>query len=86
MTTFSSTDDQQPLTTSYSFSVTQSLPGKSVAEFGYVGSQTAHGWMDPLAGINQVPLGALFQADPITGAPANPGSANIDNYRPMRNY
>jgi hypothetical protein len=86
MTAFSSIDDQQPLTTSYSFSVTQALPGKSVAELGYVGSQTAHGWLDPLTGINQVPLGGLFKPDPITGAPADPGSANLDNYRPLRNY
>jgi hypothetical protein len=86
MTAFSSTDDQRPLTTSYSFSVTQALPAKSVAEFGYVGSSTTHGWLDPLTAINQVPLGALFKPDPITGAAANPGSANLDDYRPMRNY
>ena len=86
MTAMSSTDDQQPLTASYSISITQSLPFRSVMEMSYIGSKTTHGWLDPLTGINQVPLGALFKPDPITGAKADPGSANIDNYRPMRNY
>jgi hypothetical protein len=86
VTAFSSTDDEQPLTSSYSFTITQALPAKSVAEFGYIGSKTTNGWMDPLDQPNLVPLGALFKSDPITGAAANPGSANTDDYRPMTNY
>jgi hypothetical protein len=87
LTAMSSTDSEEPLTSSYSFSVDQAVPGHSVAEFGYVGSKTTNGYIGGgLGNINNVPLGALFQPDPITGAPANPGSANLDDYRPMTNY
>jgi hypothetical protein len=87
VTAVNSTDDEEPLTTNYSFSVTQALPAHSVAEFSYVGNQTTHAFLgNTLANINNVPLGALFNPDPITGAPADPGSANLDDYRPMTNY
>ena len=87
VTAMSSTDSQEPLTTTYSLAVTQALPARSVGELAYVGNQTSHALLeDGLANINNVPIGALFQRDPITGAPPNPGTANIDDYRPMMNY
>ena len=43
LTAMSSTDSEEPLTSSYSFSVDQAVPGHSVAEFGYVGSKTTNG-------------------------------------------
>jgi len=87
VTAMMSGDDEEPLTTTYSFTITQAMPGRSVAEFGYVGNQTTHALRENgLANINNVPVGALFRSDPITGAPANPGTANLDDYRPMTNY
>ena len=63
------------------------MPAHSVAELGYVGNQTTHALLEGgLGNINNVPVGALFGRDPITGAPANPGNASLDDYRPMTNY
>jgi len=87
VTAMLSGDDEEPLTTTYSLTITQAVPGHSVTEFGYIGNQTTHALReDGLANINNVPVGALFRSDPITGAPAAPGTANLDDYRPMTNY
>ena len=87
VTAMSSTDSEEPLTTTYSFTVTQAMPAHSAAELGYVGNQTTHALREGgLANINNVPVGALFAPNPITGAAANPGNANLDDYRPMTNY
>lgn len=87
VTAMDSSDSQEPLTTTYSFTIRQAMPAHSVAEFGYVGNQTTHALLeDGLANINNVPVGALFGPDPVTGASANPGAANLDDYRPRTNY
>jgi len=82
-----------PTTYMYNFTVDQKLPWQSVLEVAYVGNQSTNvllggGSSAVLSGgdiINQnkMPLGALFNADPITGVvspnPENisgPGSAN----------
>ncbi len=67
-------DDQQPLTTTYSFSVSQRMPGNSVFDIAYVGNQSNHLLTDnastnavqteDLRDINAVPVGSFFKPDP----------------------
>jgi hypothetical protein len=68
------TDDQEPLTYTYSFSVSQRFPGNSVFDIAYVGNQSTHLLTDNAASnavqvqdlrdINAVPVGSFFKADP----------------------
>lgn len=68
------TDDQQPLTTTYSFSVSQQLPRGFVFDIGYVGNHSEHLLTDNMSNtslqqgdtrnVDAVPLGAMFQPDP----------------------
>lgn len=66
--------NDMPLTTSYSFTVDQTLPKSFLWEVSYVGNHGEHGINT--VNINSVPLGALLK---------NP-NANADSYRPMDNY
>jgi hypothetical protein len=85
-----------PYANTYSFGVAQALPGHTVAEFSYVGSMSRNQLLDGsqnLLDVNPVPLGAFFQADPVTGVLVNPaplttgGPTLVPNdYRPLRNY
>ncbi|MFB3922871.1 MAG: carboxypeptidase regulatory-like domain-containing protein [Terriglobia bacterium] len=54
------TDDEQPLVTTYVFSIDQRLPGKFLLELSYVGNHTD--FMQANPNINAVPLGGLFDA------------------------
>jgi len=73
-------DDQQPLTYSYSFTVSQRLPDRSLFEAAYVGNRSEHLLREgSLANGNSVPMGALL-------ATPNPDSADSDQFRPYRNY
>jgi hypothetical protein len=82
-------DHTTPTTASYNFTIDQQLPWKTALEVAYVGSQSANvligggnsavlngtgagGFLD----VNKIPLGALFQADPITGV-ISPNPENI---------
>jgi hypothetical protein len=58
----SGTDSQVPLTTSYSFSVSQRLPFASMLEVSYVGNQSKYQFNTTGVGtnINVVPYGTLF--------------------------
>jgi len=66
------TDNEQPLTYTYSFTVTQQMPKNFLFEIGYVGNQShdllmdagAPNTMGNLQNINAIPLGGLFQPDP----------------------
>jgi hypothetical protein len=66
------TDNEQPLTYTYSFTVTQQMPDSFVFEIGYVGNQSHDLLMDAgspstmanIQNINAIPLGGLFQPDP----------------------
>jgi len=64
------------------------MPWRSVFEISYVGSMSQHLLVDgAAANINLVPLGGLFQPDPVTGAPADPGgNVNVNDYKPYLNY
>jgi hypothetical protein len=69
------TDNHQPVTYSYSFTISQRLPTAILWETSYVGNRSE----DQLGGadnINLVPLGAML---------ANP-HGNADDYRPLQNY
>jgi hypothetical protein len=76
-----STDDKQPFTDSYSFTISQRIPWSSLLEVAYAGNQShdlqsAGGYG---SNINLVPVGALL------GQP-NPGNANAANFRPYLGY
>jgi hypothetical protein len=70
------TDDKQPRTQSWSFTVQRRLPYSMVIEAGYVGSKSDRLLNDGINNLNNVPLGAMIN-DP-TGDP--------NNYRPYREF
>jgi hypothetical protein len=82
-------DDKRGRTRSYSFTISQRLPGSSVLEASYVGNSSADlinrsGAGNITNGINPnaVPAGALFRyADP-----SNLSQADIDATRPLPGY
>jgi hypothetical protein len=69
-------DDRQPHTDSYSFTVAQKLPWKSLVELSYVGNQSKDLANDSGYGsnINLVPVGVMFREE-------DPYNANPDKYR-----
>ncbi len=75
-------DDQQPLTTTYSFTVSQRGPFKSLFEASYVGNQSTHlnNWNTSLFNINAIPLGAEFAGGQWNASP------NTQSFRPFQNY
>lgn len=76
----SPTDDEQPVTYSYNFTITQQGPKKSVFEFAYVGNQSSHLMLEGgLQNINLIPLGGLFGA-PVTNIC---GGGSLGNFRPF---
>lgn len=80
-------DNEQPVTYNYNFTVDQKMPGSSILEMSYVGNQSAHTLTQGnLSNQNYIPLGALFQPDPVTKTIVTPGTANLQDYRPYRNY
>lgn len=68
----SPTDDHSPLTTSYSFSVSQRLPFASLLEVSYVGNQSKYNLNQQGVGTNAnvIPYGTLFNIgkDPNVGS------------------
>jgi hypothetical protein len=70
------TDDKQPRSQSWSFTVQRRLPYQMVVEAGYVGSKSDQLLNDGINNINIVPLGAMLN-DPT-------GDPNL--YRPYREY
>ena len=63
-------DEATPNTWTYNFTVSQRAPWRSVAEFEYAGSRSrdllTNGGQN-LGNIDNIPLGAFFGTDPITG-------------------
>jgi hypothetical protein len=70
------TDNKQPRTQSWSFTVQRRLPYQMTVEAGYVGSKSDRLLNDGINNLNNVPLGAMIN-DP-TGDP--------NNYRPYREF
>jgi hypothetical protein len=73
-------DTQQPLTTSYSFTISQRLPWASTAEFSYVGNQSSrlnNASNGTFGNINAIQYGALFNVPGIFGTAANPALSPV---------
>jgi len=90
-------DYMDPLTYSWNLTVDRKMPWGSLLEVAYVGNSTHHmelgeqtngsGIAGGMTNVNNIPLGALFQPDPVTGAaapkdPENTGTYNIADYHP----
>lgn len=60
-------DSEQPETRSYSFTITQRVPGSSVFEVSYVGNQARYlnNWNNHFGNLNAIPYGTLFQSQNI---------------------
>ncbi len=83
-------DNNRALTTAYNFTITQHVRGNSTVELAYVGNKSDHlindGTNGNVSNINLIQPGAFFNPDPVTGAPANPVTANSNDYRPYDAY
>jgi hypothetical protein len=77
-------DDKTPVTYSYSFTISQRIPGASLLELSYVGNQSKNLLNNGgvTTNVNAVPYGALFKV-------ADPNGLSSDQYtsfRPFHNY
>lgn len=79
-------DDRTPFTTDWNATISQAIPWRAVIEVSYVGNRSANELLDGTASHifdpNNVPRGALFRPDPITGlltSPAAPGCTTDQN-------
>ncbi len=87
-----STDDKQPYTDSWSFTIGQQTPWQGYFEASYLGNRSRDlangGNNNALSDINIVPYEAMLSAtDPVTGHPnTNPGNANANDWRPLQGY
>ncbi len=82
-------DGKVPYTENYNFSIDRQLPWRTLIEVSYVGNRSrdlllASGAFDNL---NNPPLGAFFNPDPVTGV-LNPINKipNTGDYRPFQSY
>jgi len=78
-------NDEQPLVTTYSFSIDQKLPGAFYLEASYVGNRTRY--LQAQIDINSIPLGKISAATYL--AKLNSGgwqTADKDAARPRTNY
>jgi hypothetical protein len=91
----SPTDDEQPVTYSYNFTITQQGPKKSVFEFAYVGNHSNHLMLEGnLQNINVIPIGGLFAQDRVSGItyntipndPHNVNNAPLGEFRPFGTF
>ena len=83
------TDSQQPVTYNYNFTVDQVFFGHTNLEISYVGNQSHHLFTEGnLSNQNYIPLGGLFQPDPLTGTVTLAGSTQqiVQDYRPYPYY
>lgn len=95
-------DNQQQQTKNYSVSVDYTMPYHLMLEASYVGNNSNYiSTGNATAGValnnvNAIPLGAFYQPDPVTGAPAFPISGTssistmttqqVNDYRPYPRY
>jgi hypothetical protein len=90
----SSGDTQQPLTYTYSFTLSQQVNPSLLFELSYQGSQSSHlltnyeqGASGDLENINALPIGSLYKPDPLTGVVAQPQNiADSDALGDYRTY
>ena len=80
------TDDKQPLTRSYSFTIEQRLPWSSMLEVAYVGNQSTN-LLNTSGGqganVNLVPIGAMLSSN---NGGVDPSSLTANNFRPIKAY
>ena len=76
-------DDASPLSRSWSFTISQRIPGASLLEVSYVGNDSRNGLNNGGVGtnVNAVPYGSAFN---YVGDPNSLG--NLDRYRPYNHY
>jgi hypothetical protein len=89
-------DHEQPLTYTYSFTLSQQVNAATLFELAYQGSQGSNlltQWQQGLPGdienINSLAIGSLFKPNPLTGQFANPATIStqvVNNYRPYPYY
>src|ERR1022692_3024949 len=79
------TDDKQPYTDSFSFTVSQRLPWSSLLEAAYVGNRSKSLPNSSGAGsnINLVPVGAMLSSK---NGGVDPNSLTANNFRPLQGF
>ena len=84
------TDNKQPVTYNYNFTVDQAFDRiHSNVEISYVGNQSHDLFTEGnLNNQNYIPLGGLFQPDPLTHTITQPGTTQqvVQDYRPYPYY
>ena len=83
LTALDPTDDQEPRTQSYSFTVAERLPWKSLLEVAYVGSKSDYlsNYNNNFDQINDIPIGTLFNDYGWNGQ--NYSTTQQNNARPL---
>ena len=72
-------DDEQPMTQSYSFTISQRMPKASTLEVSYVGNNSnfLSDWNNNYGELNQIGYGTLFK-DPSIFGPSNKGKSALN--------
>lgn len=80
-----SKDDKQPVTDSYSFTISQRVPWSGLLEVAYVGNQTRDLANSSGFGsdINMVPVGAMVSSK---NGGVDPATLNANNFRPLLGF
>jgi hypothetical protein len=78
-------DDKDPVTDSYSFTISQRVPGSGLLEIGYVGNQTRNLLNQAGVGsdINLVPVGAMLSSK---NGGVDPNGLTANNFRPLQGF
>jgi len=80
------TNDRQPMTDSYSFTISQRVPWSGLFEVSYVGNQTKY-ILNTQAGagsdINLVPVGSMLSS---RNGGVDPNTLNANNFRPLQGF
>jgi hypothetical protein len=89
----SANDKEQPLTYTYSATLSQQVNDKTLFELSYQGSQSSHlltqyeqGASGDLENINALPIGSFFKPDPLTGAVNAPQGLSANQQNDYRTY
>jgi hypothetical protein len=80
-----SKDNTDPVTDSYSFTLSQRVPGSAILEIAYVGNQSRNIANSSGAGsdLNLVPVGAMLSSK---NGGKDPSSLNANNFRPLQGF
>ncbi len=78
-------DDKNPVTDSYSFTISQRVPWSGLVEVAYVGNQTRNMSNNSGVGsdVNLVPVGAMLSSK---NGGVDPGNLNANNFRPLPGF